>query len=66
LTEATIIFGLSCWMRSHVKPIRSSAPGAKFSTSTSHFLTSASMTCLPLGFFASIVTERLLWFSIVK
>ena len=29
--------------------MRSSAPGAKFSTSTSHFLTSASRTCLALG-----------------
>ena len=53
-------------MRSQVKPIRSSAPGAKFSTSTSQCFTSASMTALPFGFFASIVIERLLWFSIVK
>ncbi len=53
-------------MCSHVKPIRSSAPGAKFSTSTSHFFTSASSTALPFGFFASTVIERLLWFSIVK
>ena len=53
-------------MRSHVKPMRSSAPGAKFSTSTSQCLTSASRTSLPFGFLASIVIERLLWFSIVK
>ena len=36
-------------MRSHVKPIRSSAPGAKFSTSTSQCLTSVSSTFLPFG-----------------
>jgi len=42
------------------------APGAKFSTSTSHVFTSASSTCLPLGFLASIVIERLLPFSMVK
>ena len=42
------------------------APGAKFSTSTSHFFTSASRIALPLGFLASTVIERLLWFSIVK
>ena len=46
--------------------MRSSAPGAKFSTSTSQCLTSDSSTALPLGFLASTVIERLLWFSIVK
>ena len=66
MTEATIIRGLSSWMCSQVRPIRSSAPGAKFSTSTSHFLTSASRIALPFGFFASTVIERLLWLSIVK
>src|ERR1700694_3462876 len=66
LTDATIIRGLSCWMRSQVKPMRSSAPGAKFSTSTSQRFTSASIICLPLGFLASMVIERLLWLSIVK
>ena len=42
------------------------APGAKFSTSTSHDLISASSTRLPCGCFESIVIERLLWLSIVK
>ena len=42
------------------------APGAKFSTSTSHCLIRVSSTALPLGFFVSMVIERLLWFSIVK
>jgi hypothetical protein len=64
--DATIILGLSCWMRSQVKPMRSSAPGAKFSTSTSHCLISRSSTALPLAFLVSSVIERLLWFSIVK
>src|SRR3989442_3070324 len=58
--------GLSSWILSHVKPIRSSAPGAKFSTSTSQCLTNRSSSSLPCGFLASIVIERLLWFSIVK
>ena len=42
------------------------APGAKFSTRTSHCLTRLSSTALPFGCFASTVIERLLWFSIVK
>ena len=29
--------GLSAWMRSKVNPMRSSVPGAKFSTSTSQW-----------------------------
>src|ERR1700722_8385480 len=58
--------GLICWMRSQVKPMRSSAPGAKFSTITSHVFISASITALPCGLRASMVIERLLWFSIVK
>src|ERR1700704_193999 len=66
LTDATIIAGFNSWMRSQVKPMRSSAPGAKFSTSTSHLRTSASISSLPCGCLASIVIERLLWFSIVK
>src|SRR5579862_2014611 len=53
-------------MRSQVKPIRSSAPGAKFSTSTSQCFTSLSRICLPPSLLVSIVIERLLWFSIVK
>ncbi len=66
LTDATTIFGFNSWMRSQLKPMRSSAPGAKFSTSTSHCLINVSSTSLPFGFLVSIVTERLLWFSIVK
>src|SRR6202041_1355823 len=65
-TEATIMRGLSSWIRAQVKPMRSSAPGAKFSTSTSQCLTSFSRTCLPCSLLVSSVTERLLWFSIVK
>ena len=58
--------GLSFWMASHDRPMRSIAPGAKFSTSTSHCRISVSSTCLPLGFLASSVIDRLLWLSIVK
>src|SRR6186997_1706735 len=46
--------------------MRSSAPGAKFSTSTSHFFTSASRTAFPFGFLPSTVIERLFELSIVK
>src|SRR4029079_10301560 len=53
-------------IRSQVKPMRLSAPGAKFSTSTSHCLTRASRIALPFGFLASTVIERLLALSIVK
>src|SRR4029077_12137136 len=65
-TEARIMRGFNCWIRSQLNPIRSSAPGAKFSTSTSQCLTSRSSSSLPCGFLPSIVIERLLWFSIVK
>src|SRR6476620_9073120 len=58
--------GLSVRMCSQVKPMRSRAPGAKFSTITSHVFTSSSSTALPCGLRPSIVIERLLWFSIVK
>src|SRR4051794_24092021 len=58
--------GLSSWTRCHVSPIRSSAPGAKFSTSTSQCLTSRSSTSMPFLFLESIVIERLLEFSMVK
>ena len=40
--------GLSAWMCSQVMPMRSSAPGAKFSTSTSQVLISRSSTALTL------------------
>src|SRR5277367_7183394 len=66
LTEATIMRGLSSWIRSQVNPMRSSAPGAKFSTSTSQCLTNFSSTCLPCSLLVSSVTERLLWLSMVK
>src|ERR1700680_2316088 len=46
--------------------MRSSAPGAKFSTSTSQYLMRRSSTALPRGFLVSRVIERLLWFSMVK
>ena len=58
--------GLSSWMRSQVRPMRSSAPGAKFSTSTSQVFTSFSSTSLPVAFLVSRVIERLLWLSMVK
>ena len=58
--------GLSCWMRSQVSPMRSSAPGAKFSTSTSQAFTSPSTISSPVLFLLSMVIERLLWFSMVK
>src|SRR4029450_10653824 len=66
LMEATIIFGLRLWIFSQGKPMRSSTPGPKFSTSTSQLLISAVRTSLPLGFLVSSVIERLLWFSMVK
>ncbi len=46
--------------------MRSSTPGAKFSTSTSQCFTRRSSTALPRGFLVSSVIERLLWFSMVK
>ena len=58
--------GLSAWMRSKVKPMRSSAPGAKFSTSTSQCRINRSMISLPLGCLESTVIERLLPLSMVK
>src|SRR5580698_8969873 len=61
-----IMRGFSSWIRSQPNPIRSSAPGAKFSTSTSQCLTSRSSTCLPCSLFVSSVIERLLWFNMVK
>src|SRR3954447_19775630 len=66
LIEATIIFGFKLWIFSQGKPMRSSTPGPKFSTSTSQLLISAVRTSLPLGFLVSSVIERLLWFSMVK
>src|SRR3954451_15799139 len=66
LIEATIIFGLIAWIFSQGKPMRSSTPGPKFSTNTSHFLMSSVRTSLPLGFLVSSVIERLLWLSMVK
>src|ERR1700686_165887 len=54
------------WIFSQGKPIRSSTPGPKFSTSTSQLLISAVRTSLPFGFLVSSVIERLLWLSMVK
>ena len=54
------------WIFSQGKPMRSSTPGPKFSTSTSQVLISAVRTSLPFGFLVSSVIERLLWFSMVK
>ncbi len=53
-------------MCSQVKPMRSSAPGPKFSTITSESLISFSSTSLPSGFLVSSVSERLLLLSMVK
>ena len=58
--------GLSSWMCSQVMPMRSSAPGAKFSTITSQLLIRRSSTSMPPFFLVLTVIERLLWFSIVK
>ncbi len=58
--------GLVLWICSQVNPMRSSAPGAKFSTNTSQCLISRSRISLPLGCLESIVIERLLPLSIVK
>ena len=46
--------------------MRSSAPGAKFSTKTSQVLTNSSSTFFPCGCLLSIVIDLLLLFSIVK
>ena len=53
-------------MRSQVKPMRSSAPGPKFSTITSETRISFSSTSLPSGVLVSSVSERLLELSMVK
>ncbi len=58
--------GFSSCTRSQPKPMRSSAPGAKFSTSTSQDFTSFSRISLPLSLLVLSVIERLLWFSMVK
>ena len=50
----------------HEKPSRSSTPGPKFSITTSHFLSKAMKTSLPIGFFMLTVIDRLLQLSIVK
>ncbi len=58
--------GFSSRMRSQVKPMRSSAPGPKFSTITSETLISFSSTSLPSAVLVSSVSERLLPLSWVK
>src|SRR3954470_16686720 len=66
LIDAMIMRGLMSCTRSQEKPMRSSAPGAKFSTSTSHSLIRRVRISLPFGSLVLIVMDRLLWFSIVK
>ena len=61
-----MIRGLISWMRSQVNPMRSRAPGAKFSTSTSHSSMRRVKIALPLSVLVFSVMLRLLWFSIVK
>ena len=58
--------GLVLWMYSQVSPMRSSAPGAKFSTSTSQVLIIRLRISMPLGCLQSMVIERLLPLSMVK
>ena len=58
--------GFSPWMRSQGKPMRSIAPGAKFSTMTSQALIRPSKISLPLSLLVLSVMERLLEFSMVK
>src|ERR687891_858634 len=58
--------GLSSWIFSQGKPIRSIAPGAKFSTMTSQAWMSLANNSWPFGFLVSSVIERLLPFSMVK
>ncbi len=53
-------------MRSQVKPMRSMAPGAKFSTRMSTDLMSSVNSSLPLADFMFSVMLRLFEFSIVK
>lgn len=58
--------GLISWMRSQVKPIRSTAPGPKFSTMTSERRISSVRSSLPRSVFVLRVMLRLLQLSIVK
>ena len=60
------ILGLISRTRSQGKPMRSRAPGAKFSTSTSQALTSRVRTSLPVSFLELSSMDRLLWLSMVK
>ena len=63
-----MILGLISWRRSHEKPMRSSAPGAKFSTmhvagTRSSFV---KISLAPTRVLVFSVMLRLLWLSIVK
>ena len=58
--------GLSSWIFSQGKPIRSIAPGAKFSTITSQASIRRANSSLPCAVLVSRVIERLLPFSMVK
>jgi len=66
LTDATIIRGLSSWMCAQVSPMRSSAPGAKFSNQDVATPDQRLEDFLPFECLASTVIDRLLWFNIVK
>ena len=54
------------WMTSQLKPWRSMAPGAKFSTSTSHTSISLRKIARPLSVLVLMVMLRLLQLSMVK
>ena len=58
--------GLIDWILSQENPMRSSAPGPKFSTMTSDSSISFVNTSLPCGVLVSSVRERLLLLSMVK
>ena len=58
--------GLSSWIFSQGKPMRSIAPGAKFSTITSHSSISLVKISLPASVLGFNVRLRLLAFSMVK
>jgi hypothetical protein len=66
LIDAKIRPGLRSCRCSQVKPIRSIAPGAKFSTRTSTLFTRSVKISLPRSDFMFSVMLRLLQLSIVK
>jgi len=66
LDGAKIRRGFHSCRVSQDSPMRSIAPGAKFSTETSASRISFSITSRPSGDFVLIASERLLLFSMVK